>query len=70
MYDTVTGGRGDNSKAVFTVIDHITQTLHYSNSSDVVNINSEDYSGIISPTSYNRIVHSLQPKRMPVWDLD
>ena len=24
-------GRGDNSRAVFTVIDHITQTLHYSN---------------------------------------
>ena len=24
-------GRGDNSGAVFTVIDHITQTLHYSN---------------------------------------
>ena len=24
-------GRGENSRAVFTVIDHITQTLHYSN---------------------------------------
>ena len=24
-------GRGDNSRVVFTAIDHITQTLHYSN---------------------------------------